>query len=84
MVFYYRQAEQSYIYIKWYIKDRKGAKKQIYNKADNTSTFIALHLVDILVKYKQANKPLHRHPQQMDNKIQVFPYLRASLRVSFK
>ena len=40
------------IYIKWYIKDRKGARKQIYNKADNTSTFIVLHLIDILVKYK--------------------------------
>ena len=55
MVFRYRQAEQSYIYIKWYIKDRKGARKQIYNKADNTSTFIVLHLVDILVKHRQAN-----------------------------
>ena len=38
--------------IKWYIKDRKGARKRIYNKTDNTSTFIALHLVDILVKYR--------------------------------
>ena len=36
------------IYIKRYIKDKKGAKKWIYNKADNTSTFIALYLVDIL------------------------------------
>ena len=40
------------IYIKWYTKDRKGAKKRIYNKADNTGTFIVLHFVDILVKYK--------------------------------
>ena len=43
------------IYIKWYIKDRKGARKQIYNKADNTSTFTALYLVDMLVKHRQAN-----------------------------
>ena len=44
------------LYTKWYIKDRKGARKRIYNnKVNNTSTFIALHLVDILVKYKQAN-----------------------------
>ena len=43
------------MYIKQYIKDRKGAKKQIYNKADNTSTFIALYFVDILVKYRQVN-----------------------------
>ena len=49
--------------------DRKGARKRIYNKADNTSTFIALHLTDILVKYRQANKPLHRHPRRIDNKI---------------
>jgi hypothetical protein len=40
------------LYIKWYIKDRKGARRRIYNKADNTSTFIALHLADILVKYR--------------------------------
>ena len=57
------------IYIKWYIKDRKGARKRMYNKADNTGTFIALHLADILVKYKQVNKPLHRHSRQIDNKI---------------
>ena len=25
------------------------------NKADNTGTFTALHLIDILVKHKQAN-----------------------------
>ena len=43
------------LYIKWYIKDRKGARRRIYNKADNTSIFIALHLADILVKYRQAN-----------------------------
>ena len=36
-------------------KGKRGAKKWIYNKADITSTFIALHLTDILVKYKQAN-----------------------------
>ena len=55
--------------IKWYIKDRKGARKRIYNKADNTGTFIALHLADTLVKYRQANKPLHRHPRWINNKI---------------
>ena len=55
MVFYYKQAEQSYILIKQYIKDKKGARKRIYNKVDNTSTFIALHLIDILVKHRQAN-----------------------------
>ena len=55
MVFRYGQAEQSYIYIKWYTKDRKGARKRIYNKADNTGTFIALHLADTLVKHGQAN-----------------------------
>ena len=43
------------IYIKWYIKDRKGARKWIYNKADNTGTFTALYLVDMLVKYRQVN-----------------------------
>ena len=55
MVFCYRQAEQSYIYIKWYIKDRKRARKQIYNKADNIGTFITLHLADMLVKHRQVN-----------------------------
>ena len=44
-----------YIYIKWYIKDRKGARKRIYNKADNTGTFTAPYLADMLVKYRQAN-----------------------------
>ena len=43
------------IYIKWYIKDRKRAKKWIYNKADNTGTFTAPYLADILVKHRQAN-----------------------------
>ena len=36
-------------------KEQKGARKWIYNKADITSTFIALHFVNILVKYRQAN-----------------------------
>ena len=40
------------IYTKWYIKDKKGARKRIYNKADNTSTFIVLYLINILVKYR--------------------------------
>ena len=43
------------IYIKWYTKDRKGARKRIYNKASNTGTFIALYLIDMLVKYRQVN-----------------------------
>ena len=43
------------LYIKWYTKDRKGARKRIYNKADNTGTFTALYLADILVKHRQVN-----------------------------
>ena len=50
------------IYTKWYIKDKKGARKRIYyNKADNTSTSIVLHLVDMLVKYRQANPYTDTH-----------------------
>ena len=49
------------IYTKWYIKDKKGARKRIYNKADNTGTFIALHLVDILVKHGQVNPYTDTH-----------------------
>ena len=33
-------------------KRQKGARKWIYNKVDITSTSIALHLINILVKYK--------------------------------
>ena len=36
-------------------KGQKGARKWIYNKADSTGTFIALHLADTLVKHGQAN-----------------------------
>ena len=44
------------LYIKWYIKDKKGARKRIYNnKVNTTGTFIALYLADILVKHRQAN-----------------------------
>ena len=44
------------LYIKWYTKDKKGARKRIYNnKADNTGTFIELYLADTLVKHRQAN-----------------------------
>ena len=55
------------IYIKWYIKDRKGARKWIYNKADNTtcSTFIALHLADTLVKHRQVNPYINTHSGRM-------------------
>ena len=39
-------------------KGQKGVRKWIYNnKADITSTFIALHLADTLVKYKQVKTP---------------------------
>ena len=39
-------------------KGQKGARKWIYNnKADITGTFIALHLADMLVKYRQAKTP---------------------------
>ena len=34
---------------------KKGARKRIYNKADNTNTSIVLHLADMLVKHRQAN-----------------------------
>ena len=53
------------IYTKWYIKDKKGARKRIYNKADNTSTSIALHLVDMLVKYRQVNPYIDTHGRKM-------------------
>ena len=42
-------------------KGQKGARKQIYNKADNTGTFIVLHLTDILVKYRQVNPYTDTH-----------------------
>ena len=34
---------------------------RIYNKADNTGTFIALHLVDMLVKHRQVNPYTDTH-----------------------
>ena len=37
------------------MKDKKEARKRIYNKADNISTFTALYLADTLVKHRQAN-----------------------------
>ena len=71
------------IYTKQYIKDKEGAKKRIYNnKADITGTFIALHLVDILVKYRQAKTPIQIATLK-DNKIQVFPYLKLALGKAF-
>ena len=33
----------------------------MYNKADNTSTFIALHFTDTLVKHRQANPYTDTH-----------------------
>ena len=42
-------------------KGQKRAIKQIYNKADNTGIFIALHLVDMLVKYRQVNPYINTH-----------------------
>ena len=54
------------IYTKWYIKDKKGARKRIYNnKADITSTFIALYLTDMLVKHKQANPYTDTHGKKI-------------------
>ena len=42
-------------------KGQREARKWIYNnKADITGTFIALHLVDILVKYRQAKTQIGR------------------------
>ena len=49
------------IYTKRYIKDKKGVRKQIYNKVDNTGTSIVLYLVDILVKHRQANPYTDTH-----------------------
>ena len=74
MVFCYGQAEQSLIHHMVH-KGQKGARKWIYNnKADITGTFIALHLADTLVKYRQAKTPTWIATPK-DNKIQVFPYL---------
>ena len=42
-------------------KGQKGARKRIYNKADNTGTFIALYLIDMLVKYRQINPYTDTH-----------------------
>ena len=53
------------IYIKQYIKDKKGFRKRIYNKADNTGTFIALYLTDMLVKHRQANPYTDTHSGRM-------------------
>ena len=36
-------------------KGQRGARKRIHNEADITGTFMALHLVDTLVKHGQAN-----------------------------
>jgi hypothetical protein len=62
MVFRYGQAERSYIHYMVH-KGQRGARKRIYNKADNTtcSTFIALHLADTLVKHGQANPYTDTH-----------------------
>ena len=49
-------------------KGQKGARKWIYNKADITNTFIALHLADILVKYRQV-KTLIQIATLKDDKI---------------
>ena len=82
MVFCYRQAEQSLIHHIVY-KGQRGAKKQIYNnKADITNTFIAFHLADMLVKYRQAKTPI-QIATPTDNKIQVFSYLGVALGKAF-
>ena len=60
-------------------KGQRRAKKWRYNnKADITSTFIALHFADILVKYRQAKTPIQIAILK-DDKIQVFPYLGLAL-----
>ena len=47
-------------------RTKKGARKRIYyNKADNTSTSIVLHLVDILVKYRQINPYTGTHSEKI-------------------
>ena len=66
------------IYIKWYIKDRKGARKWIYNKADNTGTFIAPYLADILVKHRQVNPYTDSYSKRQQDI--GFPLPRVSLR----
>ena len=54
------------LYIKWYTKDKKGARKRIYNnKAGNTGTSTALHLADTLVKHGQANPYTDTHGRKM-------------------
>ena len=53
------------IYTKRYTKDKKGARKRIYNKADNTGTSIALHLADTLVKHGQADPYTDTHGGRM-------------------
>ena len=54
------------LYIKWYTKDKKGARKRIYNnKAGNTGTSTALHLADTLVKHGQANPYTDTHGGRM-------------------
>ena len=54
------------LYIKWYTKDKKGARKRIYNnKAGNTGTSTALHLADMLVKYRQVNPYTDTHGEKM-------------------
>ena len=52
------------------------------NKADITSTFIALYFIDILIKYKQVKTPIQIATLK-NNKIQVFPYLKLVLGKAF-
>ena len=52
-------------------KRQRGARKRIHNKAGITSTFIVLHLADMLVKHGQAN-PYTWISNQEDDKIWVF------------
>ena len=47
-------------------RTKKGARKRIYyNKVDNTGTFTALHLADMLVKHGQANPYMDTHGGKM-------------------
>ena len=64
-------------------KGQKGARKWIYNnKADITGIFIVLHLIDMLVKYRQVKTPIQIVTPK-DNKIQVFLYLGVALGKAF-
>ena len=59
-------------------KGQRGTRKRIYNKADITSTFIALHFADMLVKHRQANPYTDSYYKRQQDI--GFPLTRVSLR----